>query len=179
MKKLLLVLLISLVCCSTQQIEKDLVVISFDNDQEAQDSVEYTMCLKIIEEPEFLDYVKQLIEEGEYPEDSDLEETALSVCLSVSQSSEPFKTASTNFIPKARAGQLRLYTCPIKKELEPSPYLPPPDLLVPENELILKSKGKVIGILKALKVLVDTVIDAVVDFINKVSEILHPSEAPQ
>ena len=168
MKKLLLVLLISLACYSIQQIEKVPVVTSFDNDQEAQDSVEYTMCLKIIEDQEFLEYVRQLIEEGEYPEDSDLEETALSVCLSVSQSSEPFKTASTNLVPKARAGKLRLYVCPIKKELEPTPYLPPPDFVVPEKEIVLKSKEKVIKILKAIKKLVDTVIDAVVEFIEEV-----------
>ena len=112
---------------------------------------------------EFLDYVRQLIEEGEYPKGSDLEETALSVCLSVSQSSTPFKTTSTNYIPQARAGQLVLYT-PIKKTLEPSPYLPI------EDELILKKvdKERVKGILRAIKKFIDTVIDAAIELVDAV-----------
>ena len=163
MKKLLIVLLISLVCYSNQRLPQQIQVSKFDNDQEAQESVEYTMCLKLITYPEFLEYVRQLIEEGEYPKGSDLEETALSVCLTVSQSSTPFKTTSTNYVPQARAGQLVLYV-PIKNTLEPSPYLPK------EDELILKKRDKeqVKGILRAIKKFIDTVIDAAIELIDAI-----------
>ena len=166
MKSLLIALLISLVCYSHQTIEKA-QVIKFDNDQDAQESIEFTMCLNIITYPEFLEYVKQLIEEGEFPEGSDLEKTALSVCLSVSQSCPEFKSNSTSLIPKARAGELILYN-PKVKDLKPTPYSP----LLPQDDFEINLKKgdgeRRKGIFKAIGTFIVKVAKAVVELIKDI-----------
>lgn len=142
MKKLLAVVLISLVCFSNQ-IEKELFTGSFDNDQDAQDTVEYTMCSLISENEEFLQGTQELIDEGEYPEGSDLQQIAFSVCSSFSQSIVEFKDAANNLVRDAREGKsLLLYKKPvkdIKDILEPTPTFPIPiredDIILKKNEL--------------------------------------------
>ena len=125
--------------CFSNQIEKELFTGSFDNDQDAQDTVEYTLCALINENDEFLQVTQDLIDEGEYPEDSDLQKIAFSVCSSVSQSLEEFKEAANNLARETREGKrLLLYKKPlkdIKDILEPTPTFPIP---IREDDMILK-----------------------------------------
>lgn len=89
----------------------------FSSDKEAQESIEYTGCLELIEDQNYLNKIKELIEKAGYPEDYDLEEIALSICQQSVQGSEEIQSQVKQMTPLVRSGNLRKATFYKPKDL--------------------------------------------------------------
>lgn len=144
MQKLLNFIFLCLIF-SIQTIDVDFVkqnlVTKFSSDQEAQDSIDFTLCLKAIEDQEYLDLIQELIDLGELP-DGDLKETALSFCQSACKTEEVQKVTQT-FLPLAQKGQLLLASPSlVKNEIRIKPL---------ERELILDPNLRLCWLLKAIR----------------------------
>ena len=162
MKKILFVLLFTIVFSFRSKLVWRRKT-KFTNDTEAQESVDFTICSKIIKKENYLELIKQLIQEGDFPKDSDLEKTALSVCLQMSKTKK-FRNSSQRLVKKAREGKAKLYV-PVRKDIfKPSPILPPVEDLDVNLEAV---KEKVKRVLTKVKKLVDDVVDDVIDIIDE------------
>ncbi len=162
MKKILFVLLFTIVFSFKSRIVWRHKT-KFANDTEAQEGVDFTICSKIIKKEKYIELIKELIQEGEFPKDSDLEKTALSVCLQMSKTKK-FRKSSQRLVKKARQGKLKLLV-PFRKDLiKPTPNLPP----VEDLDVTLESvKEKVKRVLTKVKKLVDDVVDDVIAIIDE------------
>ena len=125
MKKFLNFLLICLILSvqaklDVQLLEKELVT-NFSNEKDAQDSIDLTLCLKAIKDKNYLDEIQKLIDAGEFPEGSDLEETALSVCQTLAPNDE-LRSISKVLVPKVLRGEVPLVSTKTFSKLELVPH---------------------------------------------------------
>lgn len=91
-----------------EALQKD-VVTTFSNDKETQNTIDYTLCVEIIQDPEYLSEIQKRIDEGEFPEGSDLLETALAVCQQLSQTDE-FQSRSSQLLPAVKSQKIPVYS---------------------------------------------------------------------
>ena len=136
-------------------LKKDLVS-NFDSDKDVQDSVDYSICVKALENQEFLDEVQKLIDEGEYPEGSNLLDTAFAICQNAVKNEE-IQTTAQPLINKAKTGTIKLLK-PVKLQINDMALAPL------EREVILqrlKFLDKLKNVLEALKHVVEALIELV------------------
>lgn len=130
------------------------VVSKFDTEKDAQDCVDYSICVKALENQEFLNEVKRLIDEGEYPSGSNLLDTAFAICQNAVKNEE-IQTTAKPLLDRAKSGSIQLYK-PVKLELSG-------DALTPlEREVVLKKLFKKLrSILEALKHIIEGIIELI------------------
>ena len=132
------------------------MVSNFDSDKDVQDSVDYSICVKALENQEFLDEVQKLIDEGEYPEGSNLLDTAFAICQNAVKNEE-IQTTAQPLINKAKTGTIKLLK-PVKLQINDMALAPL------EREVILqrlKFLDKLKNVLEALKHVVEALIELV------------------
>lgn len=104
---LLIYLILSIEALNIEELKLNKVT-NFSSSQEAQDSIDFTSCLSAIEDPDYLNEVQKLIDQEEFPEGSDLKETALSICQQLIKTEE-FQSKTKKLLPQALEGKLELY----------------------------------------------------------------------
>lgn len=149
MKKVLNIILFSLIL-SINAIElvdlKQDRVFKFSSDQEAKTSIDYTACLELLKNKEFMDQLKQFIEEEGLPEDYDLNEIALMYCQQISEENEEIQTQTKLLVSKVNTvgvSQTPFYKPrDIKQDIKDfgsTVFLPPSPI---EKEEIFKKDGE-------------------------------------
>ena len=141
------------------------VVSKFSNEQEAQESVDLSVCIKSLENEEYLKEIMKLLED-DYPEDYDLSEIALFVCQNLIQT-ERLRTKTRPLTIMATEGKLNLYS---KKKLDTKLVLMPeereiefrsePRLYGKLRDWWDRTKAKIKEVLQRIEEFIDTVIDA-------------------
>lgn len=148
MKKVLNLILLSLILTinAIELVElKTDKVFKFSSDQEAQESIDYTACLELLKNEEFMEKLKQFIEEEGYPEDYDINEIALTFCQQMSQENEEIQSQTKQLINKLKTEEtnnIAFYKpVDIKKDIKdlattifmpPSPI--PKDIILKEGD---------------------------------------------
>lgn len=136
-------------------LKRDLVS-KFDSDKDVQDSVDYSICVKALEDQEFLNEVQKLIDEGEYPEGSNLLDIAFAICQNAVKNEEIQTTAQPLFV-KAKTGSIKLLK-PVKFELDDRVLAPFESQVILQR---LKIFDKLKKVLEALKHVVEALIEVV------------------